>query len=188
MLTNELTDAEIVEQSLNNKELFAVIIERYAERLARYARRLGVRRTEDVEDLLQEVFLKTYQNLNAFDSTFSFSAWIYRIMHNETISFFRKRSIRPEGNMEEDSESILALISDEEDVLEQLEKQSDGEHVHRALDQIDFKYKEILVLRFFEQREYAEISDILEIPIGSVATLIHRAKKVLRKELGYLAK
>lgn len=188
MPTNEYADVDIVQQSLSNKDVFAVLIERYALPLARYARRLGVSRSEDVDDLLQEVFLKTYQNLNAFDSTLSFSTWIYRIMHNESISFFRKRNIRPEGNMVEDSDAVLALIRDEDDLREHLEKQSDGEHVHRALDKIDFKYKEILVLRFFEQREYAEISDILQIPMGSVATLVHRAKKALRKELEYLVK
>ncbi len=188
MATNEHTDGEIVLESLKDKEQFAALIERYAERLGRYVRRLGVKNDEDVQDLLQEIFLKTYQNLNAFDQSLSFSAWVYRITHNEAISFFRKRNIRPEGNMVEDSEAILLLVRDEEDLREKIEQRSDAEHVNRALNTIAYKYKEVLVLRFFEQREYAEISDILEIPMGSVATLIHRAKKALHKELEYFTK
>lgn len=185
MERNEYTvsDAEIIKRSLINKDVFAELMLRYADRLGRYARRLGIRRDEDVEDLLQEVFLKVYQNMNSFDQTLSFSAWIYRIMHNETISFFRKRSVRPEGNLIEDSEVVLALVRDEEDLRTKLEEDSDAEHVMRALNAMPYRDKEVLVLRFFEQKEYAEISDILEIPMGSVATLIHRAKKRLASGL-----
>ena len=117
------TDTEIVQLSLNNKDFFAILIERYESPLSRYVRRLGVGDNEDVQDLLQNVFIKTYQNLNDFDQDLSFSSWIYRITHNETISFFRKKNVRPEGNAVADGEEILLLVKDDEEgVFDTLDK------------------------------------------------------------------
>jgi RNA polymerase sigma-70 factor (ECF subfamily) len=81
-------DEDIVGDALVHKEAFALLVLRYQERLARYLRRLGVMRREDMEDVLQNVFLKTYRNLNEFDRQLKFSSWIYRITHNEAMSFF----------------------------------------------------------------------------------------------------
>lgn len=174
------TDEEIVALSLQKKEVFAVLVRRYEERLTRYVRRLGVFRKEDIEDLLQNVFLKAYRNLNAFDQALKFSSWIYRIAHNETVSFFRSRSVRPEGSLVADGEVMLGEIPDLLDVEGETDKRLSGETLGKALYQLDAKYREILILRYFEEREYSEISDILQIPVSSVGTLLSRAKKKLR--------
>jgi RNA polymerase sigma-70 factor (ECF subfamily) len=177
-------DEEITVLVSKDKEIFSVLIERYEKRLARYMRRLGVHANEDVEDLLQTTFIKAYRNINGFNVDLSFSSWIYRIAHNETVSFFRSKSIRPEGNMIVESDTVLQMIKDDEsDVLEEVIKKVDAESVGKTLLRLDDKYRSILVLRYFEGLEYVEISDILRIPLGSVATLIHRAKKKLKEEL-----
>ncbi|MCC6563886.1 RNA polymerase sigma factor [Candidatus Uhrbacteria bacterium] len=174
------TDEEIVALALRKKEAFAVLVRRYEARLARYVRRLGVFRTEDVEDLLQNVFLNAYRNLNAFDQALRFSSWIYRIAHNETMSFFRSRSVRPEGSLVPDGEELLVEIPDLVDIQGETDKRLSGELLGKALYQLDAKYREVLILRYFEEREYSEISDILQIPVSSVGTLLSRAKKKLR--------
>ena len=118
-------DEEIVAISLQRKEVFGVLVRRYEERLSRYLRRLGVFRKEDVEDVLQNVFLKAYRNLNAFDQRLKFSSWIYRIAHNETVSFFRARSVRPEGSMIPDGEDLLEQMPGILDVEGEADKRID---------------------------------------------------------------
>lgn len=176
----ERSDEEIVAESLQRKEAFAVLVYRYESRLASYIRRLGIFRREDAEDILQNAFLNAYRRLNAFDPALKFSSWIYRIVHNETMSFFRSRAVRPEGALVSDGELALAQLADRIDLEGDADRGLSREGLLRALYRLDPKYREVLVLRYFEEREYAEISDILRIPIGSVGTLISRAKKRLR--------
>jgi len=168
----------------NQREFFGLLIERYEAKLARYVRRLGVRDEEDVADVLQEIFIKAYRNLNEFDTALSFSSWMYRIAHNEAINSFRKKRVRPEGHLVSDSEDILTFVASTEKGSEILfDAALDAAVVGRAVSHLDNKYRDVVILRFFEHKEYDEISDILKIPIGSVATLLHRAKGRLRKEL-----
>lgn len=178
--TNELTDTELVRLTLEDKNHFGFLIERYEAKLGRYINRLGVRRSEDQDDVLQEIFIKVYRNLYGFDTSLSFSSWVYRIAHNEAISWYRKSNVRPEGHLIAEGDEITTLLSSKEESREVLFDQTlNAVAVNKALKEIDAKYREVLVLRFFEHKEYDEISDILKIPIGSVGTLIHRGKKQL---------
>ena len=182
MLEDEahMSDEEAVLMTLRDKAFFAHIVMRYEERLGRYIMRLGVRNTEDREDVLQEVFIKVYRNLNEFDTTLSFSSWIYRIAHNEAISWYRKRNVRPEGHLVDEGEEILSYVATGESGAEVLFDQSvNAEVLSKGLQELDEKYRDPIILRFFEHKEYDEISDILKIPTGTVGTLIHRGKKQL---------
>jgi RNA polymerase sigma-70 factor (ECF subfamily) len=175
------TDAEVVARTLVDTSAFTLLVERYEEKLVRYIRRLGIRNAEDGEDVLQEIFIKVYKNLNAFDSSLSFSSWIYRIAHNEAISFYRKQTVRPEGHQLPDSTDVLTWLPEETtDSAERLfDSGVNATVVKNALSDLDPKYRDAIILRYFEHKEYDEISDILKIPIGSVGTLIHRGKKQL---------
>lgn len=178
--TNQVTDEQIVREALHKKEAFAELVHRYQEKLGRYVRRLGVFRDEDVEDVLQNVFLKVYRNIQEFDQSLRFSSWIYRIAHNETMSFFRARQIRPEGYVIDESEEKLEELQSGLNVEHDVDRRLNAERLRAALSKLDQKYRDILVLRYFEEREYAEISDILKLPVGTVATQINRAKKRLQ--------
>lgn len=174
------SDEELVKKTLLDKQLFGVLIERYEQKLTRYITRLGIKNPDDQLDVMQEVFLKIYKNLNGFDTRLSFSSWAYRIAHNEAISWYRKRSVRPEGHLVADSDEIVTLISSKEDNAEVLtDKKINAQQLTEALNKIDEKYREVIILRYFEHKEYEEISDILKIPVGSVGTLLHRGKKKL---------
>ena len=94
-MSQQPTDEEIVRRTLADKEAFALLIERYEAKLARYLERLGIAVPEDREDILQNTFVKAYRNLNSFDTELSFSSWVYRIAQNEAMSFFRARRARP---------------------------------------------------------------------------------------------
>jgi RNA polymerase sigma-70 factor (ECF subfamily) len=173
-----LTDEELVAEVLVNKDKFRDLVERYQHKLMRYIFRIGG--AEAGEDLLQEVFINAYQNLSGFDRSLSFSAWIYRITHNLVISHYRKQKIRPEGNAHYDSENILAKAYADDDVVTQTEIKLDADRLHLALDKLKPIYRDVLVLRYFEQFEYKEISDVLRVPMGSVAVYLYRAKKQLK--------
>jgi RNA polymerase sigma-70 factor, ECF subfamily len=178
------SDQEVVRMTLEDPNQYGLLMERYEAKLKRYVARLGVRNGEDQLDVLQEIFIKAYRNLNGFDTSLSFSSWIYRIAHNEAISFYRKKKVRPEGHLVGDGDEILGFLASSQEGEEvKFDKAINAEEVNRALFEIDEKYREPIILRFFEQKEYDEISDILEIPIGSVGTLLHRGKKQLARVL-----
>lgn len=174
------SDEEVVKLTLKDKQYFGILFDRYEAKLSRYIARLGVINEDDRHDVLQDIFLKVYRNLNGFDTSLKFSSWIYRIAHNEAISWYRKRNVRPEGHLISDSEEILSFSSSKEDTAEVIfDRNVNAEQVNSALQKLDQKYRSVLILRFFEHKEYEEISDILKLPVGSVGTLIHRGKKQL---------
>lgn len=175
------TDEELVALTLENQDFFSCIVERYESKLTRYIRRISAATREDTEDLLQEIFVKVYRNLNDFDTSFKFSSWIYRIAHNQVISGWRKTKSRPPVLKFEADEDFLKFIAADEDVAGDVERKFTGEEVRRIISELDGKYKEVLVLKFLEGKDYQEISDILEKPLGTVATLINRAKKQFAK-------
>jgi len=178
----QVTDAQIVQQALLNKERFGVLMDRYEAPLARYIARLGIRNPDDQQDVLQDIFLKVYRNLNGFDQQLKFSSWIYRIAHNEAISSYRKKNVRPEGHLIADSEELLSFAAGNLDSAEmQFDQTLNADVIRSGLQALDPKYSQVLVLRYFEHKEYEEISDILQIPTGSVGTLIHRGKKQLAR-------
>ncbi|MEK7079892.1 MAG: sigma-70 family RNA polymerase sigma factor [Patescibacteria group bacterium] len=177
------TDEELVRLSLRDKQLFGVLVARYEHKLSSYIYRLGKLGQEDIEDLLQEIFLKVYQNLNGFDQSLKFSSWIYRIAHNETMVFFRRRRIRPHGHLIPDSEEVLAQMASEFNLARDTEVHHDAELLAAALEKLPEEYREILVLQFFEHKSYDEISDILALPPGTVSTRIRRAKKRIADDL-----
>jgi len=184
----DLTDEEVAKRSSRERFLFSIIVTRYQEKLSRYIRRLGVFQKEEIEDILQDVFIKVYKNLQEFDASLSFSSWVYRITHNETMTFFRKKSLRPYGHYVEDSEKVFSSLGSEINIEKELDTKINSEKLAAILPKISKKYRDAIILRYFEEKTYQEISDILRIPTGSVATLIHRAKKALQKKLKHLDK
>ena len=171
-------EALIAEIRNNQPELYGEIIRRYQEKLTRYVRRFTPSEALR-EDILQEVFIKAYRNLNDFDVTRSFSSWIYRITHNESINHLKKASREPliidEWEWEVPDERL--------DLGIQIDQKDRGENVRQALQKLKEKYREPLILYFFEDKSYEEISDILRLPRNTVGTLISRGKAQLKSVL-----
>jgi RNA polymerase sigma-70 factor (ECF subfamily) len=176
------TDEQIVVLTLKNQDYYLCLMRRYEAKLLNYILKISNISREDAEDILQEVFVKAYQNLNDFDLNFKFSNWIYSIAHNATISAFRKKRGRPQTIPweDEDLNNILKSTLDIEDTS--LQKLS-YKQIVKIINQLPLKYKDVLILKFVEGKDYREISDILHKPMGTIATLINRAKKSLKQEL-----
>ena len=179
---DKLSDEEIVRLTLEDKDNFLYLIKRYEGKLSRYINRIAGLSKEDIEDILQEVFIKTYQNINSFDKDLKFSSWIYRITHNEVIDNYRKKQSRPQM-ITYDNELILNNIISDLDISRELDQKYLRANISQLLGSLDLKYREVLVLKFLEEKEYKEISDILKKPMGTVATLINRAKKQFLEKL-----
>lgn len=177
------SDADIVAAALADPEEFLHIVNRYKDKLLGYIKRISSFSHEEAEDVLQDVFIKIYSNLNDYDQDLKFSSWIYRITHNQVISNYRKLKSRPEGQIIDIDENGLNNISSDSDIAEELDSGFLRKHIYSALANIDPKYREVLVLKFLEEKSYEEISDILKKPIGTVGTLINRGRKLLKEEL-----
>jgi len=169
--------------ALENQDDFVFLVERYRGRLASYVRRLTNVNSEEAEDILQEVFIKVYLNLNAFDEHLKFSSWIYRITHNQVISSHRKLKARPEGYVVDLDDQAAKNLAAEIDLKVQIDAKIMQAAVGLVLRQLEDKYREVLILKFLEEKSYQEISDILKKPLGTVASLLNKAKAEFKKAL-----
>lgn len=177
------SDQELVARAMENKQAFAAIVNRYEAPLLRYILRLGCKDSSAAEDLLQEIFIKTFIHLNDYDTSLQFSSWIYRIAHNEIVSYFRKEKSRPGVSLKGDDAFLFENITDDPSLTELEGQQHTAVEIQAAVDQLEPKYRDVIVLKFFEEKSYEEVSDILQIPQGTVATLINRAKKKIKYNL-----
>lgn len=177
----ETDDSELVIMVLRkNPYAYREIERRYQKKLFTYLYHL-VGNREETEDILQNVFVKVYNNIQSFDTKRKFSSWIYRIAHNEAINFLKKRNKRRFVSWEDivASKDKLETKSDEKTPMENWISKEVREEVQGALDKLPRKYREVLVLRYFLDKSYGDIGEILKKPVNTVGTLINRAKKKL---------
>lgn len=179
----DLTDEEIALLiQKGKKDHFELIIGRYTDKLNRYLSKF-LSNQEDKEDLLQDVFIKCFVNINSFDTDQKFSPWIYRIAHNEAVNLLKKNSNRPFSFDIFDEALSFAHPKAKEDSENDSEKLLIKKYLDSVLEELDSKYKEIIVLYFYEDLSYKDISDILKIPISLVGVRIQRGKKEIKKIL-----
>lgn len=159
---------------------FGLLVERYEQKLRRYARRFLFDRN-DADDLIQDTFLKAYEGIQGYDPDKKFSPWIYRIAHNVFLNELRARGSRPILSF--DFDTIFAHIPARETADDLALRSEEKERVAKALRILDPKYREPLILFYFEDMAYREIADVLDIPTATVGVRIARAKQMVRKTL-----
>lgn len=179
----EKSDEELVGLAIKDQAVFLHIMNRYQAKLLYYIKRISGLSNDEAEDVLQDVFIKIYQNLNDFDTDLKFSSWAYRITHNQVISNFRKIQARPQNaGIDLNDDSLRGLAADL-DIEGKIDNSLLREKINKILNNLEYKYKEVLILKFFEEKDYKEISDILKKPMGTVASLMNRAKIKFREEM-----
>jgi RNA polymerase sigma-70 factor (ECF subfamily) len=172
------TDEQLVELVRNvDQELFTHLVSRYQSKLTRYANYL-TRDQAMSQDVVQSAFIKAFQNLYGFNTNKKFSSWIYRITHNEAMNYLKKNS--KEQQLEP---SHWKNIADDTNIEKAIGARKIAQLVTDNLEKIPVKYRSVLTLYYLEEKKYEEISDILRISMGTVATWISRGKKSLKKEL-----
>ncbi len=180
---DHISDADLVKRSLENPDNFSHIIRRYSAPLGRYIRRRSHASTHDMEDMLQDIFIKVYKNLNDFDQRLSFSSWIYRITHNHIIDWYRKEKRHDTISLDDEDSGIIYSIAGGEEADKFANFKELSNEVSEVLGLLPPGYKDVIVLRFFEDKSYEEISDIMRIPISAVGVRINRAKSAIKKKL-----
>ncbi|WP_188456742.1 RNA polymerase sigma factor SigW [Virgibacillus oceani] len=144
----------------------------------------------EAEDIAQEAFVRAYVNIHSYDDKRKFSTWLYRIATNLTIDRIRKRKpdyyLDAEIKGADGLDMYSQLETDSplpEEEVESLELKS---YIHHEISELPPKYRTIIILRYLEDFSLKEISDILDIPLGTVKTRIHRGREALRKKLRHV--
>ncbi|MDE1970273.1 MAG: RNA polymerase sigma factor [Patescibacteria group bacterium] len=176
-----LSDEELVARVQGNNEMaFGVLMKRYQDRLLRYGRRFLAEHSH-IEDIVQDIFIRAYQNIQSFDTSKRFSPWLYRIAHNAFVNALRTRQHTPLLFMNFDT--LLSHPTYEEKLENKEEAQHMNAMLESGLNTIPAIYREVLILFYGEELRYQEIADILHIPIGTVGIRLRRGKELLKKLL-----
>ncbi len=179
-----IEDSELVSEARKGSQrAYAEIVERYQRPLFSLVVRM-VKAPELAEDLCQEAFVKAFKALDSYDDGRKFSSWLFKIAHNTTIDHLRRKRLQFEsldGDEESDRPSHAQTVADEKALSPEMSAQSSdlGRVLELAIDQLREDYREVIVLRFVEGLAYQEIADITGLPLGTVKTNIHRARKDL---------
>jgi RNA polymerase sigma-70 factor (ECF subfamily) len=163
-----------------DKELFGELIERYESKLTRYVKRF-TQHPDDVSDIIQIVFIKAYTHLQSFDTSRSFNSWIYRIAHNESVTYLKKKGNEKVSFI--DFDTFLPHPFAQEEADDHTVKREMRELMEISLANISPKYREVLILYYYEELSYQEIADVLHIPTATVGVRIKRGKESLKKKL-----
>lgn len=179
------TDNELVILVRENPEALSYVIDRYKNKLERYIDRRTNVNNHDREDILQEIFIKIYRNINDYDNSLIFSSWIYRIAHNYIIDWHRKNKKHISISLDDDESKLVHILEDEGSKIDSqvLHDQENIELIKNEIKKLPEDYQEILILKFFDDKSYDEISDILKISTSSVGVKINRAKKLLKQKI-----
>jgi RNA polymerase sigma-70 factor (ECF subfamily) len=163
---------------------FGVLVRRYQERLYNSVYRL-LDNAEDAQDVVQEAFLSAYQSLDSFKGESLFFTWLYRIAVNTAISLKRKQRVTV--RMETDRNGELSLepqdASAESRPGHALEQAEQGRRVREALSRLSPEHRAVLVMKDMEGQKYETMAEILQVPIGTIRSRLHRARLELRELL-----
>ncbi|WP_075619487.1 RNA polymerase sigma factor SigW [Paenisporosarcina indica] len=181
-----LINKRIKEVLKGDQNAFAEIVELFQDKLYRVCYRM-LGNKHEAEDIAQEAFVRAFINIHTFDTKRKFSTWLYRIGTNLCIDRIRKK--KPDYFLDAEVAgaeglnmySQIAATGElpEEEVL----KMEMQDRVQYEISRLPDKYRAVIVLKYMEDLPLQEISDILEMPLGTVKTRIHRGREALRKQL-----
>ena len=188
------TDQEIVVLAVEGKEAaYRELIRRYERPVFSLVLRM-VRDRQLAEDLSQETFIKALNAIASYRPEYKFSSWIFKIANNAAIDHLRRRELNtlsidgsPNATSAEDIEATALQVGDKSETpLAELEARELGTAIERAIGQLRPEYRSCIMLRHVEGLAYEEIAQLLDLPLGTVKTYIHRARHELRDMLTHL--
>jgi RNA polymerase sigma-70 factor (ECF subfamily) len=173
----QISDKELMEKvKSEDTSAFSVLVDRYKVRLLNLIYRM-LQDKEEAEDILQETFLRVYRERQSYDPTYAFSTWIYTITLNLCRNELKKRKRFKFFGID--------LIKNNREYASQQVRNSDclGSTLENAIRALPVKYRTVFLLRDVNQLPYEEISQSLEIPMGTVKSRVNRARLMLRNRL-----
>jgi RNA polymerase sigma-70 factor (ECF subfamily) len=179
-------DAELVRLAqAGDAKAFEALVVKYQRRIARHVARYA-KAAGDVEDLVQETFIRAYRGLASFRGDSAFYSWLYRIATNAALNHLERRPgdvLLGDDAPEERADAFEPGVSDAEDPERTLMAKQIAETVQRAVARLQPELAEALMLYEIEGKTYAEIAGMLGIPIGTVRTRIFRAREFIAARL-----
>ena len=168
----KISDNEIIKSIKNgNKNLYEKIVEKYSDKIFRYIYYQFNFSKEIAEELVQEVFLRVWEKIDTFNENTNFNAWIYKLTHNLVLNYIRKKKI----------EFIEKDIQDLNIIWENIKLDNIKHELFEVLfSKLNIKYKQILILYYFEEKSYDEIAKIFWTNKNTVWSWINRAKNKLK--------
>jgi len=176
-------DASLVRETLaGNQASFQLLVERYQSRIFALTRHY-TRNAVEIEDLVQDTFLKAYSRLDSFEHQSSFYTWLYRIATNTILDHMKRRGRSPVQSVE-DPEIVSAqppsrLVAPDP----AMQRDEIAKITHAVLEQIPEIFRTVLVMREFDDLSYQEIADVLGISIGTVESRLFRARARFKDKL-----
>ena len=189
-----VTDQEVVERAgAGGEAAYRELVRRYQRPVFSLIYRM-VRDRELAEDLTQETFVKVLNAIDRYRPEYKFSSWIFKIANNAAIDHLRRRELDtlsldggPDAMTPDRVQATSLQLGDgAESQLEELEARELGTQIERAIGALRPEYRACIIMRHVEGRAYDEIADVLDLPLGTVKTYIHRARAELRESLGSL--
>lgn len=181
-MDQQISDEELAKKVQDgNREAFTLLFDRYEKKIIRYGQKF-LYNYEDVLDAVQDTFIKTYRNISGFDTGRKFSTWLYRIAHNTFINVIKKRGRESVSFFDFDT-FFQFSIADPASIKETILTKEGVAALTEELKKLDPKYREPLVLYYFEEKSYQEIADIMRIPTATVGVRLKRAREALKKKL-----
>ncbi|MEK7062105.1 MAG: sigma-70 family RNA polymerase sigma factor [Patescibacteria group bacterium] len=176
VLSEELSDEEIARAIQNGKiDQYKIILDRYQAKIIRYTRKF-IYNEHDLDDAVQEIFIRAYENIQSYNSKKKFSPWVFRLAHNHIVNILRKRKFW----ISVDWDTFFPHKISRENPANDYANREQKTLVEKSLKQLPTKYREPIYLKVFEELSLSEIADILQIPIGTVGVRIYRAKMLLK--------
>ena len=191
---NTLTDQEVVLLARGGQErAYRELVRRYERPIFSLLYRM-VRDRELAEDLSQETFVKALNAIESYRPEFKFSSWLFKIANNAAIDHLRRRELdtlslegSPHAVTPDAMEATALQIGDRaENPLDIVEAKELGGEIERAIALLRPEYRACILLRHVDGRAYEEIAEMLDLPLGTVKTYIHRARNELRRSLAHL--
>ena len=184
---SSLEDDKLVERAVaGDQGAFKALMEKYETPLYYHLLKM-VRDKEQVRDLVQEAFMKAFDNLESYNTNYAFSTWLYRITTNHTIDYLRKKKLHTTSIDEpvktKEGEMTIQLEDEHSGTDRKIIRKQRSEIIHEAIEDLPDKYRVVIKLRHFEELSYDEISEQLDLPLGTVKAHIFRAREMLYKEL-----
>ena len=190
----QLSDKDVIRHAREGREsAFRELIKRYERPVFSIIYRM-VHDRELSEDLAQDTFIKVLNALDRYNPEYKFSSWIFKIAHNTTIDHIRKKepeTLSLEGSphartQEQAKATSFTAVDTAEDPEHYTHSQELGSEIENAIQELRPAYREAILLWHVEGRPYDEIAEIMDLPLGTVKTYIHRGRNELRKKLEHL--
>ncbi|MCE5266773.1 MAG: sigma-70 family RNA polymerase sigma factor [Planctomycetaceae bacterium] len=175
-------DAQLIDEALAGKsESFGQLVLKYQDRLFNTIFHV-VGHVEDARDIVQEALVQAFLKLESFRRESAFYTWLYRIAFNVAMNHRRRR--RPPISMDRLRETnSMEPVDDDDCPADALERKDRRREVRRAIGQLSEEYRAVVVLREIDGCCYETIAEVLDLPVGTVRSRLHRARIQLRDEL-----